>query len=428
MDTDLVGSSLLLLLLLLLSIFFSAAETSITSTPRARLLALGEIQPHRKKSLAWLLDGVQRALNVTLVGNNIVNIAASSLATSVALGLFGERGLVIAIAGMTALIIIFCEILPKSLALLYSDRILTFSLPWLRASAFLLSPVIWATQAVVRGMGRLVGLSLAQQTTLMTREEIEQIVKEGGASGVLEEDERKMISGIISFEETRVSEIMVPRTDMTALPLDSSVAQAYERFEESGHSRMPVYEGDLDHIEGILYVKDLLVPLASGRLQDPARSLLRKCLFVPETMKTAELFDLMKKSRAHMAVVVDEYGGTGGLLTLEDLLEEIVGEIQDEYDDEVTPIRREPDGSYLIQGQVNLEDLSDQLGYPFEFDEVDTVAGMVLSLFGNFPKAGARMGYGPYDVLVVEVKNHRILQVRLIPRPEESSSSSGDVL
>jgi CBS domain containing-hemolysin-like protein len=415
-ETDLVGSSLFLIVCLILSIFFSAAETSITATPRTRLLALCEAQPHRKKSLGWLLKSFQRALSVTLVGNNLVNIAASSLATSVALSLFGEGGLWIAIALMTVLIIIFCEILPKSLAMLHPDRVLLIGLPGLRVAGVILAPLIWTTQAAVRLVGRILGLSLAQQTTFMTREEIEQIVREGGVSGALEEGERKMISGVISFEETRVSEIMVPRIDITALSVESSVGLAYERFRESGHSRMPVFEGDLDHIVGILYVKDLLVPLASGRLEAPAREHQRKCLFVPETMRTADLFEMMQKSRVHMALVVDEYGGTAGLLTLEDLLEEIVGDIQDEYDQETPPISKEADGSYLIQGQVNLEDLSETLRYSFDFEDVDTVAGMVLSLFGDFPRAGQRMAYGPYDVVVVEVKNHRILQVRLVPR------------
>jgi CBS domain containing-hemolysin-like protein len=191
------------------------------------------------------------------------------------------------------------------------------------------------------------------------------------------------------------------------------VGRASEIFLESGHSRVPVYERELDKITGVLYVKDLLAPLARGALDDGVEPFQRSPLFIPETIKTDEAFELMKKSKTHIAIVVDEYGGTAGLVTLEDLLEEIVGDIQDEYDDEMPDVLEEREGVYLVQGYVNLDELSETMGYPFEFEDVDTVAGMLLSLKGNFPEEGEYVEYGPWKIQAVEVQDHRILQVRI---------------
>lgn len=422
MSDDVTGNVVLLLFCLSLSFFFSSVETAITATRRARLLALKDTHANRAKLFDWVLNEPQRALTVTLVGNNIVNIAASAFATSLAIRLMGNTGTWLAVALMTLIIVVFCEILPKSIAITCPERILTTTLPVLKKLNNLLAPVLWLTSRLVQSIGKLFGMDLSSKNPFVTREEIEHIVNVGEETGALEEDERRMIHGVISFEETRVSEVMVPRTDMVAVPSSLTVGKAVETFRETGHSRMPVYEGDLDHIVGILYVKDLLEHLAQGRVQEPISTLHRPPLFVPETMKTSEIFEIMKKGRVHMAIVVDEYGGTAGLVTLEDLLEEIVGEIQDEYDRETPPILQEDEGCFLVQGHVNLEDLSEALDSHFESEDVDTVAGLVLALAGDFPKPGQRLDYGPWEIEVVEVKGHRITQVRLIRRPMETDS------
>ena len=323
---------------------------------------------------------------------------------------------------MTALVVVFCEILPKNIAMARKDFVLYNSLTPLRFLNFVLWPLIWATQKCIALLGGIMGLKLDAYSSFFTREDLEQIVNESGESGAIEEDERKMISGVIAFEETRISEVMVPRTDMMAIPSDTTVAEASAIFMESGHSRVPVYDKELDKITGVLYAKDLLVPLSRGALSDAVASVNRKPLFIPETIKTDEAFELMRKSKTHIAIVVDEYGGTAGLVTLEDLIEEIVGDIQDEYDDETPDVMEENPGVYLVQGYVNLDELSEILSYKFEFEDVDTVAGMLLSLKGNFPEEGEVVGYGPWKLTAVEVAEHRILQVRI----ETSAEADGD--
>ena len=413
MSSDLAGSIGLLLVFLLISFYFSATETAITAAGKLKLKTLENAYPQRKKVLGWLADNIQKALTATLVGNNIVNIAAASLATTVSVGLFGRHGPIIAVTALTAVIVVFCEILPKTISIGYKEQALNLSLPVLYAVYLLLKPVIYIVHGIVWCVGRLLGLRLDAKKSFITRADFEMMIRESGDSGALEEDERKMIHGVIAFEETRVSEVMIPRTDMRALQSDMTVADASAVFLDTGHSRVPAYQKELDKITGVLYAKDLLGPLSAGLLDEKVERLLRKPLFIPETIKTDEAFELMKKSQIHIAIVVDEYGGTAGLVTLEDLLEEIVGDIQDEYDDETPDVLDEGGGSYLVQGYVNLEDLSETLGYPFEFDDVDTVAGMLLTIIGDFPAEGQSVRFGPWKISAVEVANHRILQVRM---------------
>ena len=419
MDTELAGNLGLLLVFLIFSFFFSAVETAITAAGKVKLKVMENAHPERKKAFSWIASNVQRALSTTLVGNNVVNIAASSVATVMFTKISGhQKGPFIAVVVMATVVVIFCEILPKNIAIAHKEFIVYHSLPSIRFLSVILSPIIFVVQHCVRFIGGMFGLRLDTYNSFVTREDFEVIVNESGESGAIEEDERKMISGVIAFEETRVSEIMVPRTDMTAFSADTRVEEASGVFVESGHSRIPVYEKELDKIIGVLYAKDLLDPLSKGDLTVDISSVTRKPLFIPETIKTDEAFELMKKSKTHIAIVVDEYGGTAGLITLEDLLEEIVGDIQDEYDDETPDVLVEREGVYLVQGYVNLDELSEILGYPFEFEDVDTVAGMLLSIKGNFPEQGESVRYGPWKITAVEVAEHRILQVRLEQAPD----------
>lgn len=428
MSSDIAGSIILLAVLMILSSYFSATETSITAAGKGTLLTLSDKYNYRRKDFLWLIDNTSKAINVTLIGNNLVNIAASAVATSLAISLFGVMGTVYAVAVMTVLIVVFCEILPKNIAIARKEGVLRFCLPFLRLFSLLMAPVTAFLFLLLKGVGAVTGMNLVSYSALISREEIDHIVAESGASGVLEEDERKMIHSVIAFEETRVSEVMSPRTDIYSISESDSAEEAVAIFTESGHSRIPVHREDIDDISGILYAKDLLAPLSEGKDDISIPKLMRKALFVPETMKTDGALDIMRKSKVHIAIVVDEYGGTAGLITLEDLIEEIVGDIQDEYDTEVPEIMAERDGVYLVQAQVNLEDLSEALHYPFEdyFEEVDTLGGMILMLSGNFPVPGEVVTFGPWDMSVIEVQNHRILQARLRYNPERDTDVRDD--
>ena len=415
MVSDLVGSIALLVVCLGVSFCFSAVETAITSAGKAKLFALEQSHPEKAWVFRWVAENTQRALTVTLVGNNLANIASSSVATMVASLLYdGAKAILISIFLMTSFIVIFCEILPKNIAIVHSGKVLILFVPILRFLNTILAPVMAVTQSVVGVIGKVFGIDLDSYNSFVTREDVESIVRASGISGALEEGERKMIHSVITFEETRVSEVMVPRVDVKMLSLDTKVSDAIQMIQKTGHSRLPVYEKDVDSIVGMLYSKDLLKPLLAGKNNDPIENLLRAPIFVPETMRTVEVMELMRENQVHIAVVVDEYGGTGGLVTLEDLLEEIVGDIQDEFDDEKENIEEIGPGHYLVRAQINLEDLSDLVAYPFEVEEVDTLAGMVLYLCGNFPSEGQKVVYkDDWIITVVKVEHHRILEVEL---------------
>ena len=254
LSSDIAGSIILLVVLMGFSMYFSMTETSITAAGKGKLLALADDYPHRKKGFLWLADNIAKAINVTLIGNNLVNIGASAVATSVAISLFGAAGPAVAVAIMTVLIVIFCEILPKNVAIAKKEGVLLICLPFLRAFNFILTPVMAFLQIILKLIGKLIGMDLVSYSALISREEIDHIVSEGSAAGALEEDERKMIHGVIAFEDTRVSEVMAPRTDMYAIDEKDSVAEAVKIFLESGHSRIPVYKEDIDDIDEIFKI------------------------------------------------------------------------------------------------------------------------------------------------------------------------------
>ena len=403
------------IVLFLLSAFFSGAETSITATGTGKLRTLQEQGKYKflNSTFQWLIDDMQEALTVCLIANNVVNISASALASTVILELFGAGGLVVVVPVMTILIVIFGEILPKSAAMVYSEHMMIFSAPILRILAFLLTPVAWAMKKCVTAIGYLLHIDLGTQQVFVTRDEIEQVVKIGEESGALEANERRMIDGIIDFDERRVHEIMIPRTDMIALEADAHLSEAVKIFIEEGHSRIPVYEESPDNIIGILYVKDTLKNLLDSDLSCEVRTLLRKPIFVPETIKTAEVLENMRREHIHIAIIVDEYGGVAGLVTMEDILEQIVGEIQDEYDQEVPEIQKLEDGSYSVQGGISLENLSEALGSEFESEDAESLGGLVLTLSGSFPEEGEIFEYNNWRIRVEALEDHRITLLNL---------------
>ncbi|MBQ4431702.1 MAG: HlyC/CorC family transporter [Synergistaceae bacterium] len=409
------------IVLFLLSAFFSGAETSITATGTGKLRTFIETGKYRylNSTFQWLIDDTQEALTVCLIANNIVNISASALASGIALEIFGAGAVVAVVPVMTVLIVILGEILPKSAAMVYSENVLIVAAPILRILAFLISPIAWAMKKCVTAIGFLLHINLGSQQVFVTRDEIEQLVKIGEESGALEASERRMIDGIIDFDETRVHEIMIPRTDMIALDADETLGEAVKLFIDEGHSRIPVYEESPDNIIGILYVKDTLKNLSEGDLSCSVRGLLRKPIFVPETIKTAELLENMRREHIHIAIIVDEYGGVAGIVTMEDILEQIVGEIQDEYDEESPEIQKLDDGSYLVQGIMSLENLNEELGTDFHSDDAETIGGLVLILSGSFPDEGEIFHYEGWAIRVAGLEDHRITLLNLSKYQEE---------
>lgn len=408
-------SLITIVVLLLLSALYSASETSITSLTHAKILSLREQDSRMDHQLNWLMEHRQTALNTILVANNLVNIAASAVGSDLARGLL-PGGVYWSVLCMTALVVVFGEVIPKSVALLRPARLAPYLLPFVHLTSFVFKPFVWILDLLLKIIGALTRLDMKLENSQVTREEFEQVVKIGEASGALEQSERSMIEGIISFEETRVSEIMVPRTDLDLVWVDMSLAEVVALVEETGRSRLPVYADTPDDIIGILYVKDLLCYLHHTDAPFDLQQVMRPAMFVPETMKIQTLFTQMRTKKVHLAVAVDEYGGTAGIVTMEDMLEEIVGDIQDEYDEEDDSIVVLPEGNYRVQGGVSLEDFADFTHYPFESEEVDTVGGYVLDHFGDFPKKGDVLDLPDWLVEVTDVEDHRVNEAVFKPK------------
>jgi len=417
---DASGSSwtyIALLVLLGISALLSAAETALLAANRGRLQQLDEAGDRRARTVRRLLEEPGRLLTTLLAGDNIVNVAATVLATSVIIAVFGwPRGVPYAIVGIVLMILIFGEIVPKTIAAKYADRLaLIFARP-LAALSTILSPVVRVLSAlgsiVMRPFGGRVNLT----SPLVTEEEIRELVKVGEEEGVIEQAEREMIHSIFEFGDTVVREVMVPRIDMACVADTETVAGALRLIRAEQHSRLPVYHGAIDQIVGIVHVKDLLTAMLDGRSEAPVKEVARPAYFIPESQPLARLLREFRRRKTEMAIVVDEYGGTAGLVTTEDLLEEIVGPILDEYDVEEKLVEIVNESVALVDGRASLEEINETLHLDFPVGEVDTIGGFIYSLLGHVPAQGESVTSDGVELFVERLEGHRVARVRVTKR------------
>lgn len=416
-----------LLVLILLSALFSGSETAYTAISRARLRQLKEEGVKKAERLEKLTSHPPRLLSAILLGNNLVNILAASAATNIAVQTYGDIGVGIATGLLTFIILIFGEITPKTFAVRNPERfaLATF---WLFYPLYLVFYPLSRIFVVIANVTiRLFGQQGIKEGPFLTAEELKTLVVLGEEEGVIEEEEKRMIHSILEFGDTTVKEVMVPRTEMTCLDSEQTLAEALDVAREKGFSRIPVYEGNIDNIVGILYVKDMLNFITMGKLDLKVKDLMREPYFVPETKRVDDLLREFQKNKIHMAIVIDEYGGTSGLVTLEDILEEIVGEIFDEYDFmEEARIDQISENEWVIDGRVDIDAVEELFGFESEQEETETLGGFVSSLIGHFPKPGERCTYEGYEFIVEEVKNRRVGRVRVRKLEKEGEAPTGE--
>jgi len=403
-----------LVILLLFSAFFSSAETAFTAISRSRARKLVEEKKSGSKELEKLVEDPHRFLSTVLLGNNIVNIMATALATRLFFLWFGDWAIAFSTGAMTFLILVFGEITPKTLAIRHAERIaLLFS-----RFFFLVEKVLYPLSRLVMFFSqiivRLAGEESIKSEPFLTEGEIRALIEIGGEEGLIEEEERTLIHQIFEFGDTVVREIMVPRLDMVSLESKTKIEKALKLALEKGYSRLPVYEGSLDNIRGVVYLKDIVLALSKGEKDKRVEELVRPAYFVPETKKIMELLREMQKNKVHMAIIVDEYGGIAGLVTIEDILEEIVGEIFDEYDVQEALFQPLKKGKILIDTRVSFDEAKKFLGLETseeEEEEFDTFGGFLYSLFGRIPRKGEKIDYGNWRFEVLKVTGHRIAKV-----------------
>ena len=376
---------IILILLLLLSAFFSSSETALTTVNKIRMRTLSESGNKRADRVLRVTDDSGKMLSAILIGNNIVNLSASSLATSLAIHYLGNVGAGIATGILTFLILIFGEVTPKTLATIKADSIALAIAGIIDVLMKILTPVIFIINKLSMGLLFLLRINPKDGSQQMTEEELRTIVDVGQETGVIENEERNMIHNLFDFGDAEAKEIMVPRIDMTFVQVDATYQEVLDVFRQDMFTRLPVYEDTTDNVIGIINMKDFLLEQDDETFS--VRSMLRDPYFTYEHKNTADLFLEMRKSSISLAIVLDEYGVTAGLIPLEALLEEIVGEIRDEYDaDEEDDITQISDREFYVLGSANLDDVSDVLGYSFESNDYDTIGGYCLGLLGHLPE------------------------------------------
>ena len=405
---NLLWHILALAILLILSGLFSATETALFSLSKIQLRRLKEARPVQSALIAQLLDSPRRTLNTILTGNMLVNITISALVTETVMCVSGQRGLGVSVGLATFLLLVFGEVTPKTFAISHAESFSCFISRPLYLFSKIVSPVCLGWSKIADFFsGHTIGRQYLRQPFL-TSEEIRGLVSIGEKGGVISKEEEQMISTVFDFRERYVNEIMTPRVDIVAIDVQQDSLQLEKTLKSSRHSKIPVYKDSVDNILGIIYAKQYL--LAPRR---DWQSRVLPVLFAPETKRIEELLLEFQSKKSYVAIVTDEYGGTSGLVTIEDILEEIVGEIQDEYDTEEKLIVRVDENTVSVSGKTSLYDLNEELNTHFKAKGTETLGGFMIHLFGRIPKSGESIRYRAYVFSVDDVRKHRIRKVTI---------------
>jgi Mg2+/Co2+ transporter CorB len=405
--------------LLLASAFFSGSETALTAASRAKMHALEEQGSRRARIVNYLLQIRERFIGAILLGNTLANVAASALATSLFLALFGEEGVVYATIVMTVIVVLFAEVLPKTYAILNADRMALVVAPLVRLLVAVLAPVTTTMQWIVRHTLRLFGVSIADDAEVLSAHEeirgaIELHHKEGGVVKLT----RDMLGGVLDLRELTVSDIMVHRTNMDAIDAELPADKIVDLALKSSHTRVPLWRGEREEIVGILHAKTLLKALRDAK-GDPAQidimALATPPWFVPDTTTLKDQLNAFLKRKAHFAIVVDEYGEVMGLVTLEDIIEEIVGDITDETDVVAALAKPQSDGSLIVDGGVPIRDVNRLMDWDLPDEEATTIAGLVIHEAQTIPNPGQAFTFHDYRFEVLSRRRNRITSLRVTP-------------
>lgn len=414
----------LLLVLLLLSAFFSSAETSMTTVNKIRIKALADEGNKRALTLLKILEDSGKMLSAILIGNNIVNISMSSLATTLAIRFFGNTAVGIVTGVLTLMVLIFGEITPKTMATLYAEKLALGYSPIIWPLMRMMTPVIFLIDQLSLLFLRLLRIDPKAGSAAMTEQELRTYVDVGHEEGVIKSEERQMIYNVFDFGDAQARDIMVPRVDMVSVNLEDSYDDIAAVFKNEKFTRLPVYENDRDNIVGIINIKDFL--FFEDREHFHASSIMYEPYFTYEYKKTAELMVEMREKSISLTIVLDEYGAAIGMITLEDLLEELVGEIRDEYDeDEEDLIQTLGDREYLIEGSMKLDDINDALNLNLESEDYDSLGGYIIEKLDHLPVTGEAVRTENGLVLKVEeMDKNRIDKVHVyLPEEKEAQFS-----
>ena len=413
MEPGAVVRLIILGFLLILSAFFSSAETAFTSVNKIRIKTLADEGSKRAALLLSLIDNSAKFLSTILIGNNIVNIAASSLTTTLAIDLFGNTAIGIATGILTLLILVFGEITPKTMASIHAEKMALSYAPVIKFLVIVFTPITFIVSKLARGVMFIFRIDPDKTDSHMTENELLTIVETSAQDGVIESDEQEMITNVVDFGDTLAKDVMVPAINMTCVEDTITYDELIEVFRADQYSRMPVYHESRDTITGIIWAKDLLVKYDSTK-EFKVADYMREPFFTYEYKKTSELMSELKNKYKSMAIVLDEYGTTAGLLTIEDLIEEIVGEIRDETDtDEVDSVRKLSERIFEASGAASLDDVNKITGLELSSDDYDSIAGHVIKLLNHMPTPGESAISSGVKYTVTSMSRNRVTKVRI---------------
>lgn len=405
---------IVLILLLMSSAFFSGAETALTSVNKMRIRNMIE-EGNKRAELVWsLIEDSSKLLGTILVGNNVVNIGASALATSIAIELFGNQGVGIATGVMTLFVLIFGEITPKSLATENAESISLKIAPIISFLQKILTPIVFILLKVTDLISKLFGKNETEDPVI-TENEIKTILNVSHEEGVLEGEEKDMLVNVFDFQDSPLNKVMTPRPDMAAVELDSSYEDIVEIYKKYGYSRYPVFKENRDDIVGIFSMKDLVLVKDSDNFH--LKDFLRKPVYLFETQRATSALEELRSKKITMGIVIDEYGGTSGIITIEDLIEEIVGEIEDEYDFDFDEITKIGEDEYIVSGSAKLEDINKELDLYLYSEEFDTIGGYITGKLGEIPETGEKIETKTASYEILEMDKNRIEKVKIKKLP-----------
>lgn len=412
MDTDSISQIILIIILLVLSAFFSSAETAFTTVNHIRIRALIDQGSKRAKTVSDIIKHSGKMLSAILIGNNIVNISVSALVTAFTIRIWGNYATGIATGILTVVVLIFGEITPKTTATVHAEKFALAYAPIIKAIMIVLTPVIYLIDMLSGAFLKILHIDTKNNKKTITENELRTFVNVSHEEGVIESDEKRIINNLFDFGDAEAKDIMIPRIDMVVADIDSGYQQIVALFRETMYTRIPVYEEEPDNVVGILNIKDLII--APHDKMFSIKAIMRKPYYIYEHKNISDLFKEMQRESQSIAIVLDEYGSTAGMITTEDLLEEIVGDIRDEYDnDETEPFVQLNANTYRIDGSYKLSDFNEQLDMSLESEDNDSIGGYIIEKLDRFPEIGDRLETDNLEFIVERAESNRIVSVIL---------------
>jgi putative hemolysin len=413
MEPPSVGSILLIIFSIIVLAALAISEAAFISANRFKIRSLIEKGDRRAKTLKKILDEHDRFFSAVVVSTELFTILATSVGTALAIKFFGKSGIIVATIVLTFILVVFADLMPKTVAVTYADKFALALAEPMQAYMKIISPLVWFFSKILR----LFGIKKGALPAYMTEEELKAMITIGEEAGAIEEEEKELLQRVFEFGDKMVQEVMVPRTEIVSISADSTISDAMALVREEGYSRYPVIGENIDDVQGLLYIKDILIRMAEDNVTELTRvsEIMREPYFVPENKMISELLDEMQKKKFQIAIIIDEYGGTDGLVTFEDIMEVIVGGMQDEFEEyeQEKEVEIIDERTFIVAGTTSIDEVNELVGAELSTEDFNTIGGFVFGLFGRLPHVGEQVRFHSLRFLVLEMEGKKISKLKI---------------